>query len=160
MLKIKMIALGRLKEAYLTEAMKEYEKRLSGFCRFEMVELEAERLPDSPSAAQIAAALEAEAEKILAKIPAGSAVIALCVEGKPLSSEELAETVEKLSVGGAGTLVFILGSSYGLSERVKNAARLRLSMSKMTFPHQLARVMLAEQLYRSFTLLNHRKYHK
>lgn len=160
MVKIKIIALGKLKEKYLSDAMREYEKRLSGFCKLEIAEIEPERLPDDPSPAQIAAALEAEAEKIFAKIPPGSAVTALCIEGRELSSEELSKTVGELCSGGAGTLVFILGSSYGLSERVKNAARLRLSMSKMTFPHQLARVMLAEQLYRAFTLLNHRKYHK
>ncbi|MCM1334422.1 MAG: 23S rRNA (pseudouridine(1915)-N(3))-methyltransferase RlmH [Bacteroides sp.] len=160
MVKIRLVALGRLKESYLSEAMREYQKRLSGFCRFEVVELEPERLPDDPSAKEIAAALDAEAEKILAKIPPGSAAIALCIEGKTLSSEELAAEIDRLTVGGAGTLTFLIGSSYGLAERVKSAARLRLSFSKMTFPHQLARVMLAEQLYRSFTLLNHRKYHK
>lgn len=160
MLKIKIIALGKLKEKYLSDAMREYEKRLSGFCRLEIAELEPERLPDDPSSAQIAAALEAEAEKIFARIPPGSVASALCIEGKELSSEELSETLGGLCASGAGSLVFILGSSYGLSERVKNAARFRLSMSKMTFPHQLARVMLAEQLYRAFTLLNHRKYHK
>lgn len=160
MLKIKIIALGKLKEKYLSDAMREYEKRLSGFCRLEIAELEPERLPDDPSPAQIAAALETEAEKIFAKIPPGSVASALCIEGKELSSEELSRTLGSLCAEGASSLVFILGSSYGLSERVKNAARFRLSMSKMTFPHQLARVMLAEQLYRAFTLLNHRKYHK
>lgn len=160
MVRVKIIALGRLKEKYLSEAMREYGKRLSGFCRPEIIELEPERLPDDPSAAQIAAALEAEAEKIFARIPPGSAVTALCIEGKALSSEALAGMIGGFCTGGAGTLVFVLGSSHGLSERVKSAARLRLSMSEMTFPHQLARVMLAEQLYRSFTILNHRKYHK
>lgn len=160
MLKIKIIALGKLKEKYLSDAMREYEKRLSGFCKLEIAELEPERFPDDPSPAQIAAALEAEAEKIFAKIPPGSVAAALCIEGRELSSEELSKTLGSLCAEGAGSLVFILGSSYGLSERVKNAARFRLSMSKMTFPHQLARVMLAEQLYRALTLLNHRKYHK
>lgn len=160
MVKIKIVALGRLKEKYLSEAMREYEKRLSGFCRLEIAELEPERLPDDPSPAQIAAALDAEAERILARIPPGSAATALCIEGKELSSEALSAQIGTLTAEGAGTLVFLLGSSYGLSERVKSAARFRLSLSRMTFPHQLARVMLAEQLYRAFTLLNHRKYHK
>ncbi len=160
MTNVRILAMGRLKESYLREAMGEYEKRLSAFCRLEIVELEPERLPENPSEAQIETALEAEGDKILAKIPKESAVTALCIEGKRLSSEALAETVSRFVMDGAGTLVFVLGSSYGLSERVKKTARLRLSLSDMTFPHQLARVMLAEQIYRAFTIINHRKYHK
>lgn len=140
--------------------MREYEKRLSAFCKFEVIELEPVRLPENPSDAEISAALETEADKILAKIPQQSAVIALCIEGKQLSSPDLAKKISDLGIGGAGTVIFIIGSSFGLSERVKKAAAIRLSMSEMTFPHQLARVMLAEQVYRAFTIINNRKYHK
>lgn len=154
------MALGRLKEKYLVEAIREYEKRLSAFCKFEIVELEPQRLPENPSDAEISAALEAEADKLFAKIPPQSAVIALCIEGKQLSSPDLAKKLSDLATNGAGTVVFIIGSSYGLSERIKKAAAVRLSMSEMTFPHQLARVMLAEQIYRAFTIINNRKYHK
>lgn len=118
------------------------------------------RLPENPSDAEISAALEAEADKLFAKIPPQSAVIALCIEGKQLSSPDLAKKISDLGINGAGTVVFIIGSSFGLSERVKKAAAIRLSMSEMTFPHQLARVMLAEQIYRAFTIINNRKYHK
>jgi len=140
--------------------MYEYEKRLSAFCKFEVTELEPQRLPENPSEAEISAALEAEADKLFAKIPPQSTVIALCIEGKQLSSTALAKKISDLAAGGTGTVVFVIGSSFGLSERIKNAAALQLSMSEMTFPHQLARVMLTEQIYRVFTIINNRKYHK
>lgn len=140
--------------------MHEYEKRLSAFCKFEVIELEPQRLSENPSDAEIANALETEADKLLSKIPPQSAIIALCIEGKQLSSVDLAKKISNLGINGTGTLVFIIGSSFGLSERVKKAATIRLSMSEMTFPHQLARVMLAEQIYRAFTIINNRKYHK
>ncbi len=157
---IKILALGRLKEKYLTEAMNEYEKRLSAFCKFEVIELEPQRLPENPSEAEISAALESEADKLFLKIPAQSAVIALCIEGKQLSSPALAKKISDFATDGIGTVVFVIGSSFGLSECIKKAANLRLSMSEMTFPHQLARVMLTEQIYRAFTIINNRKYHK
>ena len=155
-----LICVGRLKENYLRDACSEYQKRLSGFCRFNIEELEAERLPDDPSDAEIAAALEKEGERILRKIPRGAYTAALCIEGKELSSEELAQLMESVPVLGSGAAAFIIGSSYGLSDRVKSAAQLKLSMSRMTFPHQLARVMLMEQIYRAYSILNNRKYHK
>lgn len=159
MIKVTFITLGRLKEKYLREAVAEYEKRLSRYCDLETVELEPVKLPDAPSRAQVDAALEKEAEMIFKKIPKNSEVFALCVEGKQLSSEELAEKIENLSVKGKG-ITLIIGSSYGLSEKVKALSRLRLSVSKMTFPHQLFRVMLLEQIYRAFKINEGSTYHK
>ena len=157
---IKIIAVGRMKEKYFVEAFAEYEKRLSPFCRLETVEIDQEKLPDDPSEKEISKALETEADKILAKIPAGSCVIPMCIEGKQLSSEKLAKYIAERTSLGVNTLTFIIGGSYGLSERVKQKADLKLSMSEMTFPHRLARIMLAEQLYRAAAINNNRKYHK
>lgn len=157
---IKIIALGRLKEKYLTEAFKEYEKRISAFGKLTLEELEPERLSDNPSEAEIEKALTAEADRIMAKIPQNSLTVAMCIEGKQKDSVAFAELLSNASLNGKGTAVFIIGSSYGLSERVKKAADIRLSMSEMTFPHQLARIMLMEQVYRAFTIISNRKYHK
>ena len=157
---ITLICVGRLKEDYLRSACAEYQKRLQGFCRFTVEELEAERLPESPSDAEIAAALEKEGERISAKIPKGAYAIALCIEGKRQSSEELAQLMDRIPGEGTGAMAFIIGSSYGLSDKVKSSAQLRLSMSRMTFPHQLARVMLMEQIYRAYSIINNRRYHK
>ena len=159
MFTINLICVGKLKESYWREACAEYAKRLSAICRFTIVELPESRLPDNPSASQMEAALQTEGEKILAAA-GGAPLFALCIEGKPLSSEQLAEKIDALAVNGASTLCFAIGSSFGLSDAVKRAALLRLSMSLMTFPHQLARVMLCEQTYRAFQILNHGKYHK
>lgn len=159
MIKVTFITLGKLKEKYLREAVSEYEKRLSRYCDFETVELEPVKLSDAPSRAQIDAALEKESEMIIKKIPKSSEVFALCVEGKHFSSEEFAEKVENLSKEGRG-ITFIIGSSYGLSEQVKKIAKTRLSLSKMTFPHQLFRVMLLEQVYRAFKINEGSTYHK
>ena len=157
---VTLICMGRLKEDYLKSACAEYQKRLSGFCRFTVEEIEAERLPDDPSDSEIAAALEKEGERILAKIPRGAYTIALCIEGKQQTSEELAELIRHIPVWGSGSAAFIIGSSFGLSDKVKASAQLKLSMSKMTFPHQLARVMLMEQIYRAYSIINNRRYHK
>lgn len=157
---VTLICVGKLKEDYLRAACAEYAKRLQGFCRFSIEELEAERLSESPSEAEIANALEKEGERILRKIPRNAYTLALCIEGKELSSEELAGLMDSVPVEGSGSAAFIIGSSYGLSEKVKGAAQLRLSMSRMTFPHQLARVMLMEQVYRAYTIINNKKYHK
>ncbi|MBR3289847.1 MAG: 23S rRNA (pseudouridine(1915)-N(3))-methyltransferase RlmH [Clostridia bacterium] len=157
---ITVLCLGRLKEGYFRDACAEYLKRLGGFARVQVCELEEERLPDAPSAAQIEAALAAEGKRILAKIPHGAAVVALCVEGKELSSKALAGTLSRWSVNGTSHTVFVIGSSFGLAPEVKAAARLQLSMSPMTFPHGLARVMLLEQLYRAAQIESGGKYHK
>lgn len=157
---VTLICLGKLKEDYLKGACGEYQKRLGAFCRFKVEEFDAERLPDNPSQGEIAAALEKEGERIIAKIPRGAYTAALCIEGKQQSSEELAQLMERIPNDGIGTLVFIIGSSYGLSDKVKSLAQMKLSMSRMTFPHQLARVMLMEQIYRAYTIINNRSYHK
>lgn len=157
---VKIIALGKLKEKYLRDAFAEYEKRLSAFCRFTIDELEPERLPDEPSEQEIEKALKTEAEKISSKIPQNSLVVAMCIEGKQQSSTAFAETLSRAANNGKSTAVFIIGSSYGLSGEIKKTADLKMSMSEMTFPHQLARIMLSEQIYRAFTIINNRKYHK
>lgn len=160
MLNIQLICVGRLKEDYLRMAAAEYQKRLGAFCRLTVTELAPARLPENPNAAQIAAALADEGKRILALLTPQTGVIALCIEGKLLSSEALSETMQSFAVGGTGSLAFIIGGSHGLDPAVKQRARLRLSMSPMTFPHQLARVMLLEQIYRAFMIASGGKYHK
>ena len=155
MKKVTLIALGRLKEPYLRESVDEYQKRLSRFCDLQIRELTPAKLPDQPNEAQINIALETEAEQILKQIPKQTHVVALCIEGKSLTSEAFS-----LELGNFGHTTFIIGSSYGLSERVKQRADLRLSMSNMTFPHQLARVLLLEQIYRGFQIMEGGAYHK
>lgn len=160
MLRCDLICLGKLREEYWKKAFEEYERRLRPFCRFSVTELPESRLPDQPSEVQIRSALSAEADSIL-NLAGGSAfLIALCVEGKALSSEQLAGVFQTSALRGTSRLSFVIGSSYGLSDRVKEKASLQLSMSAMTFPHQLARVMLIEQIYRAFQILHHGKYHK
>ena len=152
-----------MKETYWREACGEYAKRLGAFCKFNMIEVGESRLPKSYSEAEIAKVIESEGEKILEtldKNAAGSYVMALCIEGKELSSPALAAQLEKIAVGGTGRVSFIIGGSYGLSDAVKARANLRLSMSPMTFPHQLARVMLLEQIYRAHKINAGEKYHK
>lgn len=155
-----LICIGRLKDRFFEDACAEYVKRLGAFGKVKIAEIPAASLPDDPNEKQIAAALEKEAAQILQRIPKGAAVYPMCIEGKQLSSEELAAELSAAANGGAGTAVFIIGSSYGLHESVKKTGRLRLSMSKMTFPHRLARVMLLEQLYRAMTIGAGRAYHK
>ena len=152
------ITVGTLKEKYWSDAFSEYAKRIGAYAKLEEINLKEERLADESPAA-ISRALTAEGEKILEKIPKDAYAVALCVEGKMLSSEELARVVDTAK-GGSGKIVFIIGSSYGLSDAVKARADLKLSFSRLTFPHQLIRVSLAEAVYRSFTILSGKKYHK
>ncbi len=159
MLKIKLIALGNLKEAYWRDALAEYKKRLGAFAEVTITELKEERVPEGPSPAEIEAALEKEATAILAAIPPRAFVTALCVEGKQLSSEELSVTLSRVMQEN-GELALVIGSSHGLSPRVKAAANFKLSVSKLTFPHQMMRVILLETLYRSLSILHGGKYHK
>ncbi len=159
MIKVTLITLGKLKEKYLTAAVEEYAKRLSRYCDLKLCEIEPVRLPDKPSESEISAALDKEADLILKHIPQGSMAVALCVEGKMLSSPKLAQEIQNQSNMGRG-ITFIIGSSYGLSDRVKQSSELRLSMSAMTFPHQLFRVMLLEQIYRGFKINEGSAYHK
>lgn len=159
MIKLTLITLGKLKEKYLVSACDEYTKRLSRYCDLKIEEISPAYLPDNPSELQIASALEREAELISKRIPDGAFTVSLCVEGKQLSSEQLAELLdEKISEGRH--ICLIIGSSYGLSEKIKQKSHLRLSVSKMTFPHQLFRVMLLEQIYRAFKINEGGTYHK
>lgn len=160
MLSVRLICVGKLKEKFYRDACAEYEKRLKGYCRLELMELTEQRLPERPSQAQIDAALAKEAEAIRAKIPQGSAVIAMCIEGKELSSEQFAGTLSGWMNGGVSQLCVVIGGSCGLDANFKRSAQLRLSMSPMTFPHHLARVMVLEQLYRALNIAAGGKYHK
>ncbi len=159
MMKCKLIALGSLKEKFFKDAAAEYQKRLSRFCSLEICEIEPVRLPDNPSQGEVNTALKREAELIFKKIPQNTKVIALCVEGKEISSEGLARELNAASNLGQ-SICFIIGSSYGLSDEVKSRADLRLSLSQMTFPHKLFRIMLLEQLYRGFMINQGSTYHK
>ncbi len=154
-----MLCVGKLKEPFYVQAAKEYEKRLIPYCKLELKEVPEERLPDGPSQAQIQNALEKEAQRLQPDLEKGT-VIALCIEGKPFSSEELARKMESLALAGTSKLTFVIGGSYGLSPSVKAKAQIQLSMSPMTFPHHMARVMLLEQIYRGFQILKGTKYHK
>ncbi len=156
---VRFISVGTLKEEYLREAAAEYEKRLSGFCRVEVVNIKESKLPQDPSQGDIKKALSEEAKSILAAVPARSYKIAMCVEGKQFSSEELAKKLDS-AFSLSNEICFIIGSSHGLSDEVKNAAELKLSVSKLTFPHQLMRVLLLESIYRCMNIIKGTKYHK
>lgn len=160
MFRITLICVGKLKEKFYISAVEEYQKRLKAFCKLDIIELNEERLPEAPSPAQVQGALEREGRQILAKVPKNAALIALCIEGQLMSSEQLAQKLTGFGVGGQSALCFVIGGSCGLHPEVKRAARLRLSMSPMTFPHHLARVMVLEQIYRAFQINEGTKYHK
>lgn len=160
MQKITVLCVGKLKEPFYEQAVREYEKRLSRFCRLELIELPEQKLSDDPSPAEIAQALKKEAAAVTQRLPKGSALIALCIEGTELSSTALADRLSRLSSGGVSHFTFLIGSSNGLDEDLKRRADLRLSMSPMTFPHHLARVMLLEQVYRAYQIQAGTKYHK
>ncbi len=155
---INLIAVGKLKEEYLRSACAEYIKRLSRYCTFELHELDECRLGDSPSEKEILSALKKEGEQIKRFVK--GFVIPLCIEGKQLTSPQLSSKISDSAVSGHSTITFIIGSSFGLDDNIKALGDLRLSMSPMTFPHQLARVMLLEQIYRSFQIAGGGKYHK
>ena len=160
MLNVTLICVGKMREKHYTAAFDEYEKRLGAFCRFSLVELPEQRLPERPAQSLIAAALEKEAAAILEHVPKGAALIAMCVEGKDMSSEALAQRFLDWQNGGVSRLCFVVGGSFGLHPTVKQAAQLKLSMSAMTFPHHLARVMLMEQIYRACMINAGTQYHK
>lgn len=159
MIRITLITLGKLKEKYLRDAVDEYAKRLSRYCNLEIVELSPCALPENPSEREIMNALDSEAKQIEKRIPQGAHKIALCVEGKSLSSEDLAR-LEYNNEAAGKPMCFIIGSSYGLSDGIKRLCDIRLSLSAMTFPHQLFRVMLLEQIYRAFKINEGSTYHK
>ena len=154
-----IVTVGTLKEDYLKDAVAEYKKRLSQYARVEEVNIKEESIKNEDSPAEIARALDTEAEKIISAMPKDSYKIALCVEGRQYDSPALAEIISS-ATDASGKISLVIGSSHGLSERVKAECKLRLSVSKMTFPHQLMRVILYEALYRSFTIIAGKKYHK
>ena len=159
MANLTIISVGSLKEDYLREAVSEYKKRLSQYARVDEVNIKEERISNEDDRSEIAKALDLEADKIIAAIPKGAQKIALCVEGRQYDSPELAKIIGGMA-DKSGKIALIIGSSHGLSERVKRECELRFSVSKLTFPHQLMRVVLFETLYRSFTILAGKKYHK
>lgn len=161
MLRVNIICIGKIKEKYFTDAINEYSKRLSAFCKFSVIELAEEKIrSNTPNASQIDEVIESEGKRILQKINSSDYVVAMCIEGKMMSSEELSDTLDKISLMGNSTVDFVIGGSYGLSNSVKSRAELKLSMSKMTFPHQMARMILSEQIYRAFEISTNGKYHK
>ena len=160
MFDITLIAMGKLKEPFYLSASAEYAKRLGSYCKFTLLELPETRLPEDPSPAQIAAGLEKEADLILSKIPKGSWFCVFTPEGKQLSSEGFAEKLTQVKNAGKSGACFLIGSSFGMAPRVKQRADFQLSMSPMTFPHHLARVMVLEQLYRAEAIQAGSKYHK
>ncbi len=160
MFEITLITMGKLKEKFYISAADEYKKRLAGYCRFTLLELPETRLPDNPSPAEISAGLEKEAELIFSKIPRGAWFCVFTPEGKELSSEKFADKLKEVKLGGKSSACFLIGSSFGMSPRIKEKADFKLSMGPMTFPHHLARIMVLEQLYRAEAIQAGSKYHK
>lgn len=156
---VTIISVGALKEKYLRDAVNEYKKRLSQYARIDEIELKEERINNEDNKAEIDSALNKEADKIIGALPKDALKIALCVEGNQYSSEGLAELIGE-GVDKSGKIAFVIGSSYGLCERVKRECDVRMSCSKMTFPHQLMKVILFESIYRSFTIISGKRYHK
>ena len=160
MFEITLITMGKLKEKFYLSAAEEYKKRLMGYCQFQIIELPEVRLPENPTQSEITGGLEKEADTILAKIPKGSWFCVLTPEGKMLSSESMADKLKSVKLSGKSSACFLIGSSFGIAERIKKMADFSLSMSPMTFPHHLARVMVLEQLYRAEAIQAGSKYHK
>ena len=160
MFDITLIAMGKLKEKFYISAAAEYEKRMKAYCQFHLIELPEVRLSENPAPSEIAAALEKEADTILSKIPKGAWFCTLTPEGKLLSSEALASKMKEIKLSGKRCACFLIGSSFGIAPRIKGLADFQLSMSPMTFPHHLARVMVLEQLYRAEAIQAGSKYHK
>ena len=160
MLSVTLVCVGKMKEKHYIAAFDEYRKRLSAYCRLSVSELPEQRLPEDPSPREISAALEKEGGEIAKHLPPQAAVVALCVEGKQMSSPAFSQMLERHALEGTSKLCFLVGGSFGLSEALKRRADIKLSLSEMTFPHHLARVMLIEQLYRAFTIRAGSRYHK
>jgi len=160
MFEITLIAMGKLKEKFYLNAAAEYEKRMKGYCQFKIIELPETRLPENPSHAEINTGLEKEADLILARIPKSAWFCTLTPEGKMLSSEALADKLSNVKNSGKSSACFLIGSSFGIAQRIKDKADFKLSMSPMTFPHHLARIMVLEQLYRAESIQAGSKYHK
>ena len=160
MISVTVIALGKLKESYMRDFCAEYEKRLKAFCKINITELSPVRLSQNPSEGEIKKALDSEAALIKSKIPSGAYVFSMCIEGRQISSDELAQFLADRANSGAGDVAFVIGSSHGLSDEVKKAGALKFSMGRITMPHQLARLVLTEQIYRACTINAGMKYHK
>lgn len=157
---IKIIAVGKIKEKYIQEGIKEFSKRLSRYCILDIIEIEDEKAPESLSDREMEIVKSKEGERILAKIPQNSFIISLEIQGKQLTSEELSKKIETLMVEGTNDITFIIGGSLGLSKEVLDKTNFKLSFSKMTFPHQLMRLILLEQVYRSWRIMKGEPYHK
>lgn len=160
MLTVNIICIGKLKEKYWVDAIKEYSKRLGAFCKFSIIELSECKTNQDPNEKQIAHILEEEGKSILSKIKPTDYTVAMCIEGKIISSEDLSKLIDDVQIDGKSTMNFVIGGSWGLSDEVKKIANYKMSMGKMTFPHQMARVMLTEQTYRGFQISSNGKYHK
>ena len=160
MFDITLITMGKLKEKFYISAAEEYAKRLGAYCRFKLVELPEQRLPEDPSPAEISVGLEKEAELILSKIPKGAWLCVFTLEGKELTSEGFAQKLSEVKISGKSAACFLIGSSFGMAQKIKDKADFRLSMGKMTFPHHLARIMVLEQIYRAEAIQAGSKYHK
>ena len=160
MFDITLITIGKLKEKFYISAAEEYAKRLGAYCRFNLLELPEQRLPENPSPAEISVGLDKEAELILSKIPKGAWLCVFTPEGKELSSEQFAQKLSEVKISGKSAACFLIGSSFGMAQKIKDKADFRLSMGKMTFPHHLARIMVLEQLYRAEAIQAGSKYHK
>ena len=160
MFDITLIAMGKLKEKFYLSAAEEYAKRLKGYCQFHLLELPEHRLPENPSPAEVTAGLEKEADLILSKVPKGAWLCVFTPEGKELSSEGFAQKLKEVKLSGKSSACFLIGSSFGMADRIKAKADFKLSMGKMTFPHHLARIMVLEQIYRAEAIQAGSKYHK
>ena len=159
-MKITILTVGKIKEKYLSDAIAEYSKRLGRYCRLNIIQVQDEKTPDNPSAAEKQIILDKEASRLSSHIEDGTYLIALAINGRQLSSEELSEKINSLGIGGKSSITFVIGGSLGLSGSILSQADMLLSFSKMTFPHQLMRVILLEQIYRSFKIISHEPYHK
>ncbi len=160
MIRINVIAVGKLKEKYLKDACAEYIKRLNAYAKVNVIEINEYRASDNPSQSEIETVKKKEGEAIISKIPKGSYIIPMCIEGTQLSSEEIAAKLGDIMLGGNGEITFIIGGSFGLSDEVKALGDFKLSFGKITLPHQLMRAVLLEQIYRALSILNNSKYHK
>lgn len=159
MINVTVVAVGKLKESYLRDGCSEYIKRLGAYAKINVIEIDEEKSPDNPSPSQINSIIRKEGERIIKKLPKGAVVIPLCIEGREYSSPDFSRLIEDISMKSSG-ICFVIGGSFGLSDEVKALGKSKLSFGKMTLPHQLARMVLLEQVYRAFSISNHSKYHK
>lgn len=160
MMTVNILCVGKLKEKYWKDACAEYAKRLTPYCKFSIIEVDEYKVPSNPSDTDIKNAVDEEGKRLISKLNMDSKVISLCIEGKILSSEELSNTIQNYAVLGSSKVTFVIGGSWGLSNQIKDMSSIKLSISRMTLPHQLARVLMCEQIYRAFQISSSGKYHK